>query len=772
VIIVEVAFRGVEGLSDSRLPFKNGLNVVRLQDPAQRAAVLDALYFPLFPDPSRATATAHLAQQPNSRVVLTLYGRDKKAYRLNRDLGTGSTKLYGYEEASKQYQLLTEVTQEAAQYVRVQQRLPDEVSFERLFLVDAASMPSRGARARTRSGTPVVGAGGSQWGAEPSFAGPPFGGRTPFAGTGPTPALGTPFAGLTDSGLGAAPRMPSALQGGEPGGFGSSVNMLNALVRSEIEGEAPPPVDVRRERLEELAKLKEHLEITASAEAAQDELDALTQRKLQLEDRASRLQQVVGRRTELEREVAQLPDLSGLSDNLREKIEDFDGAEERYRSERARLDIERTSTDELLLSSEIKPLPQEPLFLGGLGFAVVAILGAIVFAMPALAWLNVLGVVVSAGVALRFIHSHETRARLESRARSVQDRVDRLEKQYDLDTAVVRRTMERMEVEDPRELLTQVEEFNRLQAQLSEVRAEEATLRANPDIVGAADELRTVDAQIRSLEAQVLRNTGTLSSSKSLQRRIAQLEQELQRSGVDPRTAPPRGATPIIRGTEDIPPLRTVSDDDDSEDDGFSYDDGYDSSGPSGGSGGSQLGPASDGGMWCGSSGFPMGGGGAGSYGGGGYGGPGGPAPDRSRELMQSGVDLMQTTLDTFAPAFRDRFKEYLSALTDQRYVDCTFGPQGEVGVLDRDQQPTAYVALEGEVLDLVDVALRFALAEAVVSRVRIPIAVDDPFEAFPARRRTLFLQMLEYMSKLTQVVVLTSRDDVRGNVSEFQPAR
>ncbi|NJK88428.1 MAG: hypothetical protein HC923_02890 [Myxococcales bacterium] len=77
--------------------------------------------------------------------------------------------------------------------------------------------------------------------------------------------------------------------------------------------------------------------------------------------------------------------------------------------------------------------------------------------------------------------------------------------------------------------------------------------------------------------------------------------------------------------------------------------------------------------------------------------------------------------------------------------------------------QTRSYLELRGEALDLVDLALRFALIEVVVQKTRVPLLVDDVGVRFPERRRKLYVQMLQHLAQLTQVILLTELDDVPG---------
>jgi uncharacterized protein YhaN len=164
-----------------------------------------------------------------------------------------------------------------------------------------------------------------------------------------------------------------------------------------------------------------------------------------------------------------------------------------------------------------------------------------------------------------------------------------------------------------------------------------------------------------------------------------------------------------------------------------------------------------------------IGGGGIGGSGIGGYsGGEGEPQidADRSRDLMQAAVDILSMQVDDLANALKPRLAQYLTAFTDGQFQPASFGPRGELTLAQSGQSnPIAYVALSPEQVDGVDAALRFALVEAIVSRFKIPLVIDDPFLAFPTKKRMILSQVLTYLGNATQIVLLTEKQDVTGNI-------
>ncbi len=741
MLLVEIALQNAKAFEGKvRLAFKPGLNVVPLQDPERRAAVLDCIYFPLFPDPSRATATDHLVSDTSqpARVALSFYGRDKLAYRVIRDLGTGATRLYRFEAESKKYALLTEVTTEAAQYVRVQQRLPDEVSYERLFTISNDTMPSRGARARTRSGTPVI--------AESAFGGP----------------MGDPFAPRPDSGgWGASPpRAMSGPPGSGPGAFGSPVNMMNALVQAEMDGEAPEPETVQKDDLlKELERMEQHLQASRQAALVERELDKLNRRKAALASQVESLEEKRSAAQAAQRDLDGMADLADLPPNFKERIENFEAATARYQADTRRLEEETSRTTDDVLGQRIQPLQRDPYFLGGLGVGIAAILAAYAVGAGWIALFNLVGAAVAGAAAFRYVGELEGSKRLGTRLQKADERRARIERQYDLETAIVRRLMEKLEVNDPTDLLVRLDAYEAAQRRLEEASHQVEDAERNPALRSAAEEFAQVEERIRVLEPKLLGSDGSLMSEGQLEKRIASIRAQLESMGVPiPERSTQRtpSGVKIVAGTADI----------DEDDDDTGYGEGY----GTGSSGSTDPGSWNTTGYFA--SGFgpgSMGFGGASGYGGGGY-DPGGGPPDRSRELIQAGADLVQMDVEGLVTEFKPRFLQYLGAFSDGRLKDGTFGPRGELTVTTVDGDPRPYAQLKGEGLDLVDLALRFALVEMVVANTRIPLLVDDPGGDFPERRRKLFVQMLQYLSKMTQVVVLTEKSDIPGHSVVAEP--
>jgi hypothetical protein len=813
MILLELALQGIRGFPPlARITLRPGMNVGKSQDPIQRRAILDAIYHVLYPDPSRAGATAKLADPAakEARFALTFFGRDRLTYRVVREAVTGAVSLHKFDPEQNKYAAMTRTALEAAQYLRVQQQLPDEVGYERLFVFSPEAMPSHGLKAKTRSGSQIA-AGLS----EGSVA------------SGPGLPVSSPLGRPSNLAQARPPSQINSLQAMRgPSGFGSSLNMTNAIVQAEIarsggdvqKAPGAATLDEGPDLAERIAEIREALERARQertqvvrAEAAQVEIDALNQRRFEIStrvDRAKALRAEVERLQEHSRANA---DLRSLPKGFHERLRNLEEAKTKYQHERQKLVDERIELDQRYRQEMVLPLSSDRYFLSGVLLAVLFIVLAILMAKPALALLNVLCMVVAAGAAFRWVGEMEHHTRIGLRLQAAKDREQRLDRQYDQDTSALRRLLEKLEISDPLEVVERIEGAMKVENQL-EI-AEDALRRelADPQTAEADRELAHIARRIEALEGDTV-SVQSVLSAETLDRRVVQLERELaelqaqekaRSRGISP--PPPRSvsrpaaaltphpsqrppsvpAAPPPERTPPVPPRPptreaeqlfdfgggNIGSDDDEEGYGSGY--GTGSGRPSGGNPGSGSGASSgyDGeGLLAAPS---LGGrGGIGSGGGTGsidsydLSGSGNLlAPDRSRDLFQTAVDLLQLPVDDLAARIQKRVGQYLLVFTDEAFDSAIFGPRGEMAVTPKGGgEPVGFMEIASDKIDLVDAALRFSLVEACVAKFKIPLLFDDPFLSFEAQKRVLLSQMLSYLAKMTQVFLLTERDDVAGN--------
>ena len=515
MMFVELALQGIRGFPRlHRLAMRPGLNIARTGDPIQRRVLLDLLYHTLYPDPARGQATTALAD-PNasqSRVALTFYGRDKQGYRVIRDTVTGATKLYRYEPQEKKYRLFSEVSTEAAQYVRVQQQLPDEVAYERLFVFDPKQQPSLGGKARTRSGAPLA--------AEERPSGP---------------------AGRMGSGLMAPPEVPLVphASGAQVGGFGSSMNMNNALVQSQLEAPAAELSDA--EKRSELKRLHADLLTVVRGDQAQLELDRIQLQRNELVGLSQQLTEARARAAELERQLN--PSFQDLPEGIADRIRTFEAREQKYSAERTKLTEEQ---DRLLFEADAGPgLIGDPYFLTGVGGAAACLGLAAITHLPGVALANLPFAVVAVGAALRWVNELEERYRFRAKATTLGKQLERIDRNHELDTAATRKLIKVLGRPDPSDLIQEVEAHEVVKTELVTLRGVIEGLQRNPATVNAERELQRLNAAARRLESEVMGASGSPMSAAQMRRRIRTLEEEL---GLPPSTLPTtHGPDPLMR---------------------------------------------------------------------------------------------------------------------------------------------------------------------------------------------------------------------------------
>ena len=132
-----------------------------------------------------------------------------------------------------------------------------------------------------------------------------------------------------------------------------------------------------------------------------------------------------------------------------------------------------------------------------------------------------------------------------------------------------------------------------------------------------------------------------------------------------------------------------------------------------------------------------------------------GPAEDPSPLVMKMAADLLNMDVTVLAGLLRDRCTQYLSALTDRRYLGVEWDQDGRASVFVPGQQ-----LLVGEIpprdMDMYYLALRMVVVEKVSARVKYPFLLEHPFVGMDEVKLPLIGRMLKHLGTLTQVVLVT----------------
>lgn len=774
MLIVEIVVSGLKGLPASlRVTPQGGVNVFPAISPERRRRFLDAIFHTLHPDAAPLERIAWLADpsQKSSRLAVAARAKDGQIYRLMRDFGTGAARLYKKQGEGSDWAQLSAELGEIAQFVRVQLRAPPFTAYERLYVLAPGMLVGTG-QAESRSGGPLWPSPGG--GGVPAAAGLGGAGLGSAGGLGGNLGYGS---ALGHAPLGNAPlRMPSAL--GPAAAFGSSIEPppaftsqdlpneallaspsrslsfaqpTHALFRTAIEA-AQAPFDAEAAR-REYARLLKHVEIVRGARGMRVELDSLSRRREALKAAVAEVQAAYAAADEARAEAEQFAHLDGLPAGIAERIRDLDGAEVRRTKDLARLADERAEAERVAREALPVPLTRDPIFVGGLIIWALVLLWAFTAGSPMLALLNVVGAGLAAFAALTHVAALERAARLGTRLASVDDKAARLDKQYELETGVARKLIAQLDA-DPAELLEQLEAAHVASAARAAAEHRVAVLEADPSRRRAIEELAQVEARIDELENHLLSVEGSETGSaqgEELERRLATMARELTERGVDLRAVPRSTST----SGADEPPRRARA---------WSGDD--DERLVSGHSAGVSVELPGGDDVWPrlaigGSGGFPS------SGGRGGYGGGEGPAPtDGTAALGAALADVVHRPIEVLGPALVPRLAQYLRAFTGGAFVGAEVGPGGELRVRPADSEGTAPLSAVDPVHQrAVEAAIHLAWLEAAVSRVAVPVLMDDPFVGLSPPVRKLIGKALGYVGERAQVIVLTPEADLAGHV-------
>lgn len=133
-----------------------------------------------------------------------------------------------------------------------------------------------------------------------------------------------------------------------------------------------------------------------------------------------------------------------------------------------------------------------------------------------------------------------------------------------------------------------------------------------------------------------------------------------------------------------------------------------------------------------------------------------GPMEDPSPVVMMLAADLLSTDITTLGGMLRDRCTQYLSALTDRRYLGVEWDKDGRASVFVPGQQ-----LLVGDIpprdLDMYYLALRMVVVEKVSTRVKYPFIMEHPFVGMDEVKLPLIGRMLKHLGTLTQVLLVTT---------------
>lgn len=720
MFVSELATQGVKGRpSTERIRFQAGLNAAQVESRARRQQFVDLWFHGLFPDSARTEATVKHAAGDPARVVLMLRGRNDSTFRLMRDLRSGAASLSRYQEATQRYERLTRAANEAAQFLRVQQRFCDENSFERLFLIQSRGLPSQeGERMPMTQALWAPNAGGGFPG---SLPGPSL------SGTGSImPPMGTmPGASLSTMGMmpGSSLSTMGMFQGGT--GYGPMMpNPMNALVVPDSQGLKHASGGESLEA--KLKRLKQELRAQAAYEEAETSIDGLRAERESLETYVKALKTARDdvKRLKAEGEV--------FDKKLREIPEDMEARLDRFEDTRRQIDGElmRVGSELSQDLAPLKPSPivRDPYFLGAVAVAVLMPVAAVASGLGWLALLNLPAVAVAAVAGFRYITELESAHKAKLKLKGLEDRRQLLQERFELDTAVTRRMLKDLNLTPAtmRQLLKQQAAFRSgYQTALETLNR----LEAETEKREGAKRFDALVARIQELEHRLNSAEPGLMSAASLQAEIDEVEREMAEEARNGRsegsvdgTDPQVEAETVTRNAAPVVPPEAPGAEEDAS---FLM-----GSGPPLG-----YAPASES-MPYGYGGMPV-------------------LRDRTEPMVQAALDLLQIEVDGLVAEHQARMERHLCGFSQGRFTELVFAASGRVSVIGEAGE-TPVAELRGKDADHVDLALRIGLVEAIQKTVELPLLVEDPLGPDDSALRPLLFQSLALLAKHNQVILLT----------------
>ena len=138
--------------------------------------------------------------------------------------------------------------------------------------------------------------------------------------------------------------------------------------------------------------------------------------------------------------------------------------------------------------------------------------------------------------------------------------------------------------------------------------------------------------------------------------------------------------------------------------------------------------------------------------------------------LMKGSLaESIKTYKEEKLPAILEKANEYLSNLTNGRYVRIVFSEDGEgLSLLEYDGKHVHSKSLSRGTAELTYVSIRLALAGTIDGRKEWPLIMDDTFVNFDDKRTERMISLLKHISKEgNQILFFTCHDHIAAMFDE-----
>ncbi|MET0404014.1 MAG: chromosome segregation protein SMC [Cystobacter sp.] len=474
---MELAVQNVRGFSPTgRFALKTGYQV--LNPPTSEVSPLVGLSLALlYADGRGGDSTLSASTQRPGKGALTFQGQDALTYRVLRELGGGGS-LHRLNPATKQPELVTQDAGEAGQFLRGQVGLPPRTTFETLFTLQAAQLPSLRPRGAARS----------------------------------TSSAGVPAARTHSSSGVAAVRTVSSpgLAGAQPVLPATDVPAAEAKVR----------------------ELEKELVLCKEVDNLQFEVDGLNSQVFNLESKLRSTEPLKEKLREAEAlwHSEPTPESMGLPGDIVARSERYGRVLARRDEAIARLLAEKDVADEeAARMPEIQPLVRNQKFWLAVALGVVCLL--VSFFVPKtiryVALLDVPAFGFAAMLALRFVEELQDKDRVERRGEMFIVREKKIAEEFEAEAGPVRKAMEVFDVDTPQEIPPRLQRREQLGANVAQLRTQLLTQEKHPDFVDAGQQLPIVRQQIELLNAKVEEKGTFVRDLREVERELSRLKESI-----------------------------------------------------------------------------------------------------------------------------------------------------------------------------------------------------------------------------------------------------
>jgi hypothetical protein len=490
---VEVAVQNVRGFSPAgRFALKTGYLV--LKPPTPELSPLAGLSLALlYADGRGGDAALAASPQKAGKAALTFVGKDSLTYRVLRELGGGGS-LHRLNPTTKQPELVTQDTAEANQFLRGQAGLPPRTTFEQLFCLQAAQLPSR----------------------RPRGAGRP-------ASTSGMRALSSP--GMPAAHGHSSPGMPAVRSPTSPGmaisSPGMSISSPGVLPASDI-----PAAEAK------VRELEKELVFCKEVDNLQFEVDGLNSQVFDLE---SKLRSTDGlkekvRQAEAAWNAEPTPESFGLPQDIVARAERYPRTLARRDEALARLESEREAAEE-----EAQRLPDVEPLVRNRNFWIAVAAGVACFAAGFLfedwaryvALLDIPAFGFAAVLAIRYVDELQDKDRLKRRAEMFVVREKKIAEEFEAEAGPVRKALEVFDVDTPKEIPLRLQRREQLGAEVAQLRAQLISMEKHPEFVEAARQLPVLRQQIELLNAKISEKGTFVRDVREVERELARLKESI-----------------------------------------------------------------------------------------------------------------------------------------------------------------------------------------------------------------------------------------------------